>query len=393
MTFDDFLAQIDQPLAPDAAPAFEEVTIDRRTGQARQAGADQSDGPWILQFRQRAEQSLYVFAKGVLGLTRLTPALHRPICQGLQRIPPYRKLRLLPRDHLKTSIVSRALPMHILIQPEASNCYLPGFEGASTRLLLAGETATNAEHQLRWIETQFESNARLRALWPHRCWDNPRKDSRKWNESEMLLPRTMQFPESSIETIGVGGAVTGRHYNVLIKDDLISLDAANSAIVMAGAIEWHKASRALLDDPDRGLEFIIGTRWAVYDLYHEIMEHDPSVDVEVRSAIEEGAPIFPELFTLDGLDRLRRELGPLFPLLYLNSPVDAAISDFTMEDVREFTIVGNAIRFEEDERDVSLRERLNAPPVPVPMPSGIPLNRDTYDLLAARGEFVRRARG
>ena len=280
-----------------------------------------------------------------------------------------------------------------MIQPAETNVYLPGFEGASTRILLAGETATNTEHQLRWIETQFESNARLRALWPHRCWDNPRKEARKWNESELVLPRTLQFPESSIETMGVGGAVTGRHYNILIKDDLVSIDAANSAIVMAGAIEWHKASRALLDDPDRGLEFIIGTRWAVYDLYHEIMEHDPSVDVEVRSAIEEGQPIFPELFTLEGLDRLRRELGPLFPLLYLNSPVDAAISDFPMEEVREFTVAGNALRFQEDERDLVLRERLDTPAVPVPIPSGIPLNRDTYDIMAARGEFIRRARG
>jgi len=393
MTFEDFLAQIDQPLDAQTVPAFEEVVVDRRTGQPRHAGADQSDGPWIMQFRRRAEQSLYVFAKGVLGLTRLTPTLHKPLCAGLTRIPPYRKLRLLPRDHLKTSVVSRALPMHALIQPPETNVYLPGFEGASTRVLLAGETATNTEHQLRWIEMQFESNVRLRALWPHRCWDNPRKEARKWNESEMLLPRTLSFPESSIETIGVGGAVTGRHYDILIKDDLATLDAANSPIIMAGAIEWHKASRALFHDPDRGLEFTIGTRWAVYDLYHDIIEHDPSVECEVRSAIEEGAPIFPELFTLEGLDRLRRELGPLFPLLYLNSPVDAAISDFAMAEVREFTVVGNALRFDEDERDFVLRERLNAPPVAVPMPSGLPLNRDTYDLMAARGEFVRRARG
>jgi len=97
MTFEDFLAQIDQPLDAQTVPAFEEVVVDRRTGQPRHAGADQSDGPWIMQFRRRAEQSLYVFAKGVLGLTRLTPTLHKPLCAGLTRIPPYRKLRLLPR--------------------------------------------------------------------------------------------------------------------------------------------------------------------------------------------------------------------------------------------------------------------------------------------------------
>jgi len=49
---------------------------------------------------------------------------------------------------------------------------------------------------------------------------------------------------------------------------------------MLAAIEWHKASRALLDEYEKesglvSLEWIIGTRWAVFDLYSYIMDNDP----------------------------------------------------------------------------------------------------------------------
>lgn len=367
-----------------------EFVVDRKTGQVRHAGATTPAGDYVMQFKKRAEESLYVFAKGVLGLERLNVSLHREGAIWLQRIPPYRKLLLWPRDHLKTSIVGRALPIHILIQPPESNVYFPGMikEGASTRVLLANETATNAEHQLRWIEARFESCDILKALWPHRCWDNARKQSRKWSEKEMIIPRTTDYPEASIETIGVGGAVTGRHYDVMIKDDLISIDAANSSAIMNTAINWHLASRALLDDPDKGLEFIIGTRWAVHDLYSEIIDTDDSVEVLIKSAIEDGQPVFPEMFTLQTLNRLAKELGPKFYLLYMNSAESSELTDLDMSKVRTFNISGEGIHFSEDERDLPLGDVETYETIP-PEIRGLPLNKQTYDMVFRRNEYLR----
>lgn len=368
-----------------------EVVVDAATGTIRQAGTvDSPAGPFIQRFRRLAERSLYVFAKAVLDLTRLTPTLHAPACDWLQRVPPYRKLLLLPRDTYKSSMVAKALPIHLLIQPRESNAYFPGRDGASTRILLANETATNAEHFLRWIEGRFESKAKLRALWPQCCWDNPRKQSRKWNEKEMVIPRADDYPEASIETIGVGGAITSRHYDVLCKDDLISLEAANSPLVMQTAIEWHKASRALMDDPDKSLEFMVGTRWSVADLYSDIIDTDPSVDVMVRSIIEDGKSILPDVFSLETIGRLQREFGTLFPLLYMNCASDPTLTDFAEADLRVFAIEGDRLRFDEDERDLALRERHGAPRSPVAAPRGTPLTPERMrDMFVGREEFLR----
>ena len=323
-----------------------ELVVDPKTGKVRQAGATQ-EGKLVQEFKDAAEKSLYVFAKGVLGLTLLTPSLHLPVCAGLTAIPPYRKLRLLPRDHLKTSII-RSLMMHILLQPKDANLYFPGKEGASVRILFAAETAQNAENQLSWISTQYEDAQLLRGLWPHLVWHgNAQRLSKKWNQQAIQLPRSEIFPEASIETIGVGGAVTGRHYDVMVKDDLISYAAANSPTIMHDAIQWHKTSRALLHDAEKGLEYMIGTRWAVGDLWQHIIENDPSVDVVVRAAIENGKPIFPELFSLKTLLRIERELGPaLFSLLYMNSAVNASLTDFDPATFRFYHDYGDSIEFD-----------------------------------------------
>ncbi len=368
----------------------DEFVIDRKTGLVRQAGAANSMGSYVMQFREAAERSIFVFAKGVLGLSRLTPHLHKVCCDFLIQTPPYRKMLLLPRDHLKTSICSRTLPIHMLIQPKASNLYLPGKDGADTRILLAAKTATNAQHQLRWIETKFEQCDILQALWPHKCWNNARKDSRKWSESEMMIPRPTDFPEASIETIGVGGKVTGRHYDVMIKDDLIDIEDANSEVVMRSAIEWHQASRALMDDPDKSLEYVLGTRWAVYDLYQEIIDNDPTVEKVVRAAIENGRPIFPEMFSLQTLHRLHKEMGPRFFLLYMNSAANPELTDFDCDQVRYFVNQGAIIKFHEDYRDQAMTMEDKIPPPPsYEDVHGQRLNKDTYDRMKLRNEYLR----
>ena len=114
---------------------------------------------------------------------------------------------------------------------------------------------------------------------------------------------------------------------------MISEEAANSEVVMQTAIDWHTNSRALFDDPDKSLEFIIGTRWAVHDLYSHIEETDPTVDMEVRSIVEDGRPIWPEAFTMETVARLRTEFRTMFPLLFMNSAADPMLVDFPEEDI------------------------------------------------------------
>ena len=345
--------------------ASKELVISPKSGQIHQAGSDGS-GSFITEFRQLAEQNLYVFAKAILGRDYLSRSLHVPVCEFLQNCPPQRKLLLLPREHCKTSLVSHALPIHILIQPAATNIYFPGEEGCHQRIILACETSGRAKDHLRVIETAFEGNEMIRALWPHRCWENPRRQSKKWNDEEMIIPRPDEYPDPSVRTIGVDGAITGAHPSCLIKDDLVSIKAANSATTMRGAIDWHIASRALINSPGC-LEFVIGTRWAIYDLYSHIQENDSTVEIMHRAVVENGRVIYPEKFCLEpdptktSIEALQIQFGSMFPLLYMNTANDPDLVDFDIQCIRNFQIDGDSISFDENEHDTVLRDRYNKP--------------------------------
>lgn len=379
-------------LAERDAPAPREFVVDSRSGAPRQAGSNPTSQaqPWIKDFTLAAEKYLYVFAKSILGLTLLTKSLHLPLCAWLQRCPPYRKLYMLPRDCLKTSI-ARALCIHLLIQHKDRNSYLKGKHGPDTRILYAGEIIDNAMAQLSWIKGQYEMNKRLRAFWPHLMWENPKTEAKQWSNHGLVVKRETDYPEASIRPIGVGGAVAGYHGDVQVKDDLVTLNAANSVALMETAKEWHKASRPLFDDPDTGLEFILGTHWAVGDLY-DLIKQDPSVEVVVRAAIENGDPIFPERLPIPVLNQLQKELGTLFPLLYMNSAADPSLTDFHREDFRWYTFDGTTLVIAEDQRDLLLAERQHSGPVISATDNrqrGVPIKDIPHDILAERSSYLR----
>lgn len=341
----------------------EELIVDKRTGKIRQAGTSMA-GEYVEKFRLRCEESLYVFSKAVLGNTWLSPTLHKPTADWIMRVPPRRKMLLLPRGHGKTILGGQSLVLHMLIQDKARNPYFPGEAGADVRILLIGENLDRAKDHVRVISTHLEENQLLRGLWPQIAWDNPRRDSKRWNETELIVPRSQEFSDPTLRGIGVGGAITGAHPTVLIKDDLTTKDAANSEPVMRDAIEYHVASRALLSRPTQDLEFIYATRWAVHDLAGYVLANDPSVSRMVRGVVENGRPIWPENpnFTLAAIEDLRREFGTLFPLLYMNNATDRSLTDFNPSDIRDFTIsaIDGSFMFEEDERDARLRYGMTA---------------------------------
>lgn len=354
-----------------------EIVVDKN-GLPRQAGATMPEGEFVKRYKKRAEENLFIFLKGVLGRFFLTPHFHRSICKFIQTCPPFRKLVLMPREHAKTTIVAGGLPPHILIQPKESNIYFPGLEGSECRILLAGETETMAKKNLRVVQSIFEENKLFRAFWPHRCWDGGK--GKVWSSEQMIIPRGNEWPDPTIRAIGVGGAVTGARPNVMIKDDLVSFKAANSDTVMDEAIEWHKASRALLDKYEvesglSSLEFLIGTRWAVFDLYSYIQDNDPSVEInpaKFHKIINDGRILWPEKYTKEDIEQLQREHGSNFYLLYLNSAADPELTDFDMMLLRDFMYEKGMIIFEEDDRDERLMKKLdmriermngNAPPV------------------------------
>jgi hypothetical protein len=286
--------------------------------------------------RERVLSSTYLFARLVLQFNDLTPHTHGPVCRVLDSQHP-RKLIVFPRDHLKTSIATIAdTCRRIALNP-------------NIRVLIGNETATNAGHFVRRIAAVFDRNETFRWLFPELIEDpNSRK---KWSESELLVPRTEDHPESTVEAIGVGGAVVSRHFDLIKLDDLVGKEASESPEVMKKTLDWYDYVESLLHHPEESEIHVIGTRWAYHDLVAKILatEKDSFHCLQASALGADGAALWPERFNARTLDRIRRKIGTWkFSCQYLNNPYDPDASTFEERWLKFATLNSGEVTCDKD---------------------------------------------
>lgn len=255
----------------------------------------------------------------------MDPKFHGPCCAQLDglKLPFGRQLDLWPRGHLKTHIITIAKNIQYYLQNN------------NVRIMLAGSSRENSMKNLRKIKHIFETNTLLHWLFPE-CI--PDIKGNKWAEMEILLPRTRNHPESTFKCIGVGGHITGWHFDVLSKDDLIDEKTERSPEVMEKIIDWHLLTKNLLESPVTGIDQLVGTRWAMFDLYQHIITNEREYTVNKISALDliTGEPVWPSRFPKEALLDLRLK----DPYMYACSRGDQPIlmADWTEKPISKICV-------------------------------------------------------
>lgn len=291
--------------------------------------------------RERCRASLYFLCKAVLGFKDFVPGIHLPAANHIQQVGIRRKRLLLPRGFMKSHLATIGYPIWLVIQEPHGD-----FRGSDERILIANATATNAENFLSKIKSIFERNSVFQWLFPDLIPDFASRHI-TWNMSEATIPRSIDYPEPTFSTIGVGGAVVSRHFTHIILDDLINEKHAESPELMRKAIDWYKYTESLLEVTGRDEILVIGTRWSFNDLYSHIEETEGAYSAAknplgfstyFRSAIENDLAIFPERFGFEELQRLRDKYGDyMFSCLYLNNPRKPGVTDFDINLLQYYT--------------------------------------------------------
>lgn len=255
----------------------------------------------------------------------MDPAFHGPRCAQLDslKLPYGRQLDLWPRGHLKTHIITIAKNIQYYLQNN------------NVRIMLAGSSRENSMKNLRKIKQIFETNTLLHWLFPE-CIPDLKGD--KWAEMEILLPRTRNHPESTFKCIGVGGHITGWHFDVLAKDDLIDEKTERSPEVMEKIIDWHLLTKNLLESPVTGIDQLVGTRWAMFDLYQHIITNEREYTVNKISALDmvTGEPVWASRFPKEALLDLRLKDPYMYACQQMNNPRDEAVTDFRASWLRYY---------------------------------------------------------
>jgi len=231
-----------------------------------------------------------------------------------------KRLTLIPRGHLKTSLVTVCRILERLR------------ERPELRILLASSTATLAQGILREIRGHLRSHPLFVDIAGEKGWQE--------TAEAVTVARTRADRTPTIRAVGVGGVTVGEHYDMIVLDDVVTRETCSTKDQLDKLREWY---RLLLPMAEPGAEIIIiGTRYHFADLYSDLLgEHEETrdmaedVDAYVRRAIEAGEPIWPEKFSLETLASLKAQMGSyLFGTQYMNDPADPDSAVFKRDHLR-----------------------------------------------------------
>lgn len=195
------------------------------------------------------------------------------------------------------------------------------------KILIASKTGSNAEDFLREIKGHFESNEMLREIFGDFV------GTKRWDTTAIEVSgRTKPAKEPSINTIGVGGAVASKHYDVILADDLVDEENSRTKHQRDKMLDWYY--KVLLptlnppDDKDRfiGMLRVTGTRYHYEDQYGHLSQGQPDgtggemkgdatliipiVEIKIdRDGNKVEVPVWPAKFPMEEINKLRQGMG------------------------------------------------------------------------------------
>lgn len=268
---------------------------------------------------------LYFLATDILGLSqakegkrsRFDPRWHKWLAGRLNKNED--SLILVPRGHMKSTMLKIKVIQLILQNP-------------MIRIGLFSRTAGLVEEQLADIKRMLATPL-LRRYFPE-IIPEPGPKYSGWHKSTQNQLTTRRNPdfgripqEEQIEAWGMGATITGRHYDVLVLDDIINEQSISTPEQMQKVRDYYSYLQAI-KEPD-GFELIVGTRYHYSDIYGVIIKENWFKNrVWTRRAIEDGKPIY-KFFTLAMLNRIKKRVGPyVWSCQYENNPIPKELQIF-----------------------------------------------------------------
>ncbi len=242
-------------------------------------------------------------------------------CREVQAVPDG-CLDLWAREHYKSTIITVGLTIQNILNNPALT------------VGIFSHTRPIAKAFLRQIKREFETNQLLRELFPHICPPG-RGEFRTWSEDNGIVVRRENNPkENTVEAWGlVDGQPTGKHFDLLIYDDVVTLESVSTPEQIAKTTEAWRLSLNL--GARGGVRRMIGTRYHANDTYAELMKSG-SVFVRLHPATADGTfEGVPVLLSRKNLDEKRRDMGPyVFACQMLQNPLADKADGFRAEWLR-----------------------------------------------------------
>lgn len=215
---------------------------------------------------------------------------------------PNGMIDLWAREHYKSTFITLGLSIQDIIRdPEVT-------------IGIFADVNKTAKPFLLQIKREFESNEDLKATYPDVLYADPATQSPKWTQDEGIIVKRQGNPkECTVEAYGlIDGQPTGRHFKILVFDDLVSENTVGSEEMMAKVrTRWELADSLGSNLPGyEAPKRIAGTRYHIFDVYRTILDRKSAVErlhPATANGQEDGEPV---LMTHALLRKKRRDQGP-----------------------------------------------------------------------------------
>jgi hypothetical protein len=225
----------------------------------------------LKELQEKCKTDLRFLCVHILGMEDWEDGLHDELAKELDSKSNH-KLFLIPRGHLKSSIITVGWTIQQVLR------------NPNIRILITNAVWDLARNFLREIQGLLQDKSLLAAIFG--SFDGT--GSRFTEDYIIVSQRTKGIiKEPTISTGGVEKALTGMHFDIIIHDDLVEQNNINTPEQVRKIIQFRQNCLDLLDPG--GIEVIVGTRWAMGDLYGFIIENEMtelngrSVSAEMRS--------------------------------------------------------------------------------------------------------------
>lgn len=234
-------------------------------------------------YRKLCDDRFYWFVKLVGGYAGqggiISDEIHAPLCDFWQDDSIKRKAIFMPRNWLKSTVFTQWGTLWRWLKDP------------NTRVLIISQNSLLAARFLHFIQQQILKNDLLRTLYAdkfvykdgkgdYRMIDAGWKRNNRWTSEYCDLPRTIDYKEASLTSIGVGGAAQSGHYPLAFMDDPVGKKHIDSITEMEKVFRYHDNLPELLEnpnymEPNASLLTIVCTFWGPGDYGSYVMKNFP----------------------------------------------------------------------------------------------------------------------
>lgn len=242
-------------------------------------------------------------------------------------------LDLWARDHYKSTIITFGKTIQDVLASHGDGAMAEREVCAA----IFSHTRPIAKAFLRQIKAEFEGNVLLKGLFPDILWADASRADAKWSEDDgITVIRKSNPKEATIEAWGVvDGQPTGKHFPLLVYDDLVTLASVNTPDMIQKTTDAMSLSFNL--STDDGVMRFIGTRYAHGDTYKTVMDRGiaiPRLYAATDDGTETGNPV---LLKRETLAKKRQIMGPyIFSAQMLQNPTADTTQGFKEEWMRYY---------------------------------------------------------